>query len=237
MSQCALNRCDRSNSLIQECNSESLVADAKLGNKLALTELWNRNGKVVRNAVWRITGSREDAEDLLQETYLKSYLHINQFDGRAKFSTWLVRIAINSALMLLRKKRGRLEISMASSGEDVSIPVREFRDPSEDVETRYIRLECCKRLRAAVLTLEPSMRHIFELRHEIGLSVKEISQLIGISVPATKSRLLRARVALRESLEPQDSSISRRTGRPVRESNRSGQGVQLTDPQRSATFR
>jgi RNA polymerase sigma-70 factor (ECF subfamily) len=218
---------------IIERSSESLVADAKLGDEIALAELWNRHNKVVRNAIWRIARNREDVEDSLQETYLKCYLHIGQFDGRAKFSTWLVRIAINSALMLLRKRRGRPEASMVRIGEDFSMQVVEYCDPSEDVESCYIRSECRDRLRVAMLNLHPSMRSIFELRHELGLSIKEIAAISGLTVPATKARLFRARIALRTSLLRHTLGNSQQSNRSIRQTTLSDRGVQFPEPHRS----
>ncbi len=84
---------------------EVLVAAAKLGNHLAFLELWRRHSNRVFNTAYGITGKREDAEDVIQNAWIKAYLHLNTFDGRARFSTWLTRIAMNSSLMILRRNR------------------------------------------------------------------------------------------------------------------------------------
>ncbi len=190
---------------LQNLSDEMLVADAKRGNKLALVELWSRHGNVARSALWRITGNIEDTEDVLQETYLKSFLHIKQFDGRSKFSTWLMRIAINSALMLLRKRRSRPEVSFESS--DKALPSRqlEFLDHSVDIESGYVRLERADQLRKAVLDLRPSLRHVVEIQQRDEATITQVAESAGLSVSATKSRLLRALTALRRSLAHSDS--------------------------------
>ena len=86
-------------------SDEVLVSATQNGEKLAFVELWNRHSTKTLKTVLRITRNREDAEDALQESFLKAFVHLNSFDGRSKFSTWLTRIAINSALMILRRKR------------------------------------------------------------------------------------------------------------------------------------
>jgi RNA polymerase sigma-70 factor (ECF subfamily) len=91
---------------------EVLVAAAKLGDHHSFAELWTRHSKTAFNMAYRITGNRDDAEDAIQDAWMKAYTHLNTFDGRAKFSTWLTRIAINSALMILRRKRSHPESSM-----------------------------------------------------------------------------------------------------------------------------
>src|ERR1700738_3723803 len=91
---------------------EVLVAAAKSGNHPAFAELWTRHSNKAFKMAYRITGNRDDAEDVIQDAWMKAYVHLETFDGRAKFSTWLTRIAINSALMALRRRRARPETSM-----------------------------------------------------------------------------------------------------------------------------
>jgi RNA polymerase sigma-70 factor (ECF subfamily) len=192
-------RCMSEATEFNELSSEEfLLTKAKCGNELAMVELWTRHGKTARSAIWRIMNNWEDTEDLLQETYMKSYLHLDQFDGRSKFSTWLVRIGINSALMLIRKRRSRSEILLAS--DEVGNRVADFPDDSEDVELSYLRSERAKHLRGAVRNLKPSLRQVIELKHELDLSVEDIAAKTGLSVSAVKSRLLRARLVLGRTL-------------------------------------
>src|SRR5882724_10056900 len=86
---------------------EDLVAAAKLRDHPAFAELWTRHSNTAFKMAYRITGNRDDAEDAIQDAWMKAYMHLNTFDGRAKFSTWLTRIAMNSALMILRRRRAR----------------------------------------------------------------------------------------------------------------------------------
>src|SRR6266481_4030014 len=91
---------------------EDLVAAAKSGDHPAFVELWTRHSKIAFNMVYRITGNRDDAEDVVQDAWMKAYVHLNTFDGRSQCSTWVTRIAINSALEILQKTRARPETSM-----------------------------------------------------------------------------------------------------------------------------
>ena len=181
-----------------------LVAAAKSGDHLAFVELWTRHSNSAFRMVYRITGNQEDSEDVIQDAWIKAYVHLNTFDGRAKFSTWLTRIAINSALMILRRKRARPETSMEITDGDIW-PYREIADQTKNVEELYARHERVERLRRAICHLQPTLRNVVELRQSNDRSVKEIAELAGISVAATKSRLLRARKILRKALELKES--------------------------------
>jgi RNA polymerase sigma-70 factor (ECF subfamily) len=150
--------------------------------------------------VYRITGNRDDAEDAIQEAWMKAYMHLNTFDGRAKFSTWLTRIAINSALMILRRKRAHPETSMDCSPDGEPWQQWEMADKRANVEEQYVRKERERHLRRAINRLRPALRTIVEIQQAHDSSVKELSEVAGISVAATKSRLLRARTVLRRSL-------------------------------------
>lgn len=199
MASCPSNAAVWPHSYTENENEEVLVANAKLGDERAMTELWRRHGKVAHGVLWRITGNHEDAEDALQETFLKSFVHLQSFDGRSKFSTWLVRIATNTALMLLRKRRNRPEILLSHYAEGFSDGTGILPDDSEDVESQVIRSQQTEMLRDAVKALHPSFRRVIELRHKHDYSVEQIAKVTGLSVPAAKSRLYRARIALRES--------------------------------------
>jgi RNA polymerase sigma-70 factor (ECF subfamily) len=188
----------------RSATDEVLVAAAKLGDRLAFVELWARHSNTAFRTVYRITGNHEDAEDVIQDAWIKAYVHLNTFDGRAKFSTWLTRIAMNSALMILRRKRARPETSMEITVGD-TWPYREIADQTKNVEELYARHERVERLRRAICHLQPTLRDVVELRQSNDRSVKEIAELAGISVAATKSRLLRARKILRKALELKES--------------------------------
>jgi RNA polymerase sigma-70 factor (ECF subfamily) len=182
--------------LTSAATDEVLVDAAKLGDRPAFAELWRRYSNLAFNVGYRITRDRDDAEDVAQDTWMKAYLHLKTFDGRAKFSTWLTRIAINSALMILRKRHRRREIYPAM--DEGHIWNRwDVADKTQDVEELFARRETKERLRQAVCRLTPAMRQVVEI-HQLGdRSIKEIAELADISVSATKSRLLRARTVLR----------------------------------------
>jgi RNA polymerase sigma-70 factor, ECF subfamily len=178
---------------------EVLVAAAKLGDHSAFLELWTRHSSRAFKTTRRITGNRDDAEDAIQDAWMKAYVHLNTFDGRAQFSTWLMRIAINSALMILRRKRAHPEASMEISGSD-TWQHWEIADQTKNVEELYASHERVERLRQAIYRLQPTLRNVVEIHQSNDRSVKEIAELAGISLAATKSRLLRARKVLRRVL-------------------------------------
>jgi RNA polymerase sigma-70 factor, ECF subfamily len=182
-------------------SDEVLVSMAKSGDADAFVELSKRHAGKVFQATYRITRNRQDAEDALQDSFLKAFIHIQNFEQRSSFSTWLTRIAINSALMSLRKKRGCYEIPIDHpSQHDGNIPQWEFESPTEDPESHYVRREREKLLREAILQLPPVFRDVIELRGEKECSAREIAKALGISVAAVKSRLSRAKNVLRTSL-------------------------------------
>jgi RNA polymerase sigma-70 factor (ECF subfamily) len=130
---------------------------------------------------------------------------MKDFQERSSFSTWLTRIAINSSLMILRKKRNSSEISMDTTDGPAGNETWEPRSPWEDPESRYVRRESQKMLRQAIHRLPPVFRDVIELRQAKDYSIQEIAQSLGISVSAVKSRLSRAKSALRTSLIQTDS--------------------------------
>jgi RNA polymerase sigma-70 factor (ECF subfamily) len=178
-----------------------VVAQAREGDVRAFSELVRRyEGKIFRLAQ-HVTQNREDAEDVLQETFMKAYEHLDQFQGNSKFYTWIVRIAVNQALMKLRRRKTDRSVSLdetIDTGEDTV--VREIAAWDENPENRYSREELGKILDTAVQSLDPPYRSVFQLRDIDELSTEETADALGLSVPAVKSRLLRARLQLREKL-------------------------------------
>lgn len=178
-----------------------LVAQAREGNALAFGELVKQyEGKIFRLAQ-HVTQNREDAEDVLQETFMKAYEHLDQFQGNSKFYTWIVRIAVNQALMKLRRRKTDRSVSLdetIDTGEDTV--VREIAAWGEDPERRFSREELGSILDSAIQSLEPPYRSVFVLRDIDELSTEETADVLGLTVPAVKSRLLRARLQLRERL-------------------------------------
>jgi RNA polymerase sigma-70 factor (ECF subfamily) len=181
-----------------------LVAQAREGDTHAFGELVRRYETKIFRLAQHITQNREDAEDVLQETFLKAYEHLDQFQGNSKFYTWVVRIAVNQALMKLRRRKTDKSVSLdetIDTGEDTI--VREIAAWGENPEEQFSREELGELLETAIDGLEPPYRSVFALRDIEGLSTEETAEALGLSVPAVKSRLLRARLQLREKLTRQ----------------------------------
>ena len=194
-----------SNSLIPhiECgamNEDLLIRAAQTGQEWAFVELCSRNSKRVFNTIYGVTKNREDAEDALQDSMMRAFLHLKQFDGRSSFATWFTRIGINSALMILRKKRIRLETSIDATAEGETWQTWQIADYSANPEEHYVGHEKSVRLKRAICRLPTTLRSVVELGQMEGHSMKQIANNMGISIPATKSRLARAKVALRKSM-------------------------------------
>lgn len=179
----------------------SLVAAAKSGDMGAFEELVRRYDRNVFRIAQHITQNREDAEDVVQDAFLKSFQNLEQFQGQSKFYTWLVRIAVNEALMKLRKRRPERFVSLDEDvkTEEDSIP-REIADWSPNPEQQYNQAELKDILGKTIQGLPPGFRTVFVLRDVEGLSTEETAEALDLSVPAVKSRLLRARLQLRERL-------------------------------------
>ncbi len=178
-----------------------LIAQARTGNARAFSTLLERYERKIFRLAQHITQNREDAEDVLQETFLKAYEHLDQFQGNSKFYTWIVRIAVNQALMKLRKRKTDRTVSMdegIDTGEDIM--VREIAAWDENPEQRYSRDEMNEILTNAVDSLAPAYRTVFVLRDVEELSTEETAEALDLSIPAVKSRLLRARLQLRDKL-------------------------------------
>ena len=180
---------------------DALVSSAKRGEHSAFTELWHRHSGRAFTKIYRITGNRQDAEDALQDSFLNAFTHLKTFDGRSQFSTWLTRIATNSALMILRRRKSRPSISMDSCVDGSMPPKWAAIDPAPDAEAEYLRLERDRRLKHAIDQLHPKLRGVVEMRVKQDHPLKDISARAGISLPAVKARLMRARGVLRQSME------------------------------------
>ena len=179
----------------------TLVSEAKGGNYSAFEELVNRYEKKIYRLGMNITGNREDAEDVLQDAFLKAFQHLPDFREDSRFYTWITRIAVNEALMKLRKRRTSKEVAMEDSeNENGDVQVREFADWKPNPEQQFAQTELDQILQTAVGTLSPGFRTVFYLRDVEGLSTEETAGLLDLSVGAVKARLFRARLKLREEL-------------------------------------
>jgi len=179
----------------------ALVQAAKNGDLEAFSDLVRRYDRNIFRIAQHITHNEEDAQDVVQDAFLKSYQNLDQFQGNSKFYTWLVRIAVNEALMKLRRRRNDRTVSLDEDveTEDGSIP-REVADWAPNPEQLYKQAELSDILKKTFQGLAPGFRTVFVLRDVEGMSTEETAEMLGLSVPAVKSRLLRARLQLRERL-------------------------------------
>ena len=186
---------------LKQMSDEWLVLTAREGSANAFAELRDRHSSKILRTTYRITRNWEDAEDALQDSFLKAFLHLNKFEGRSTFLSWVTRIAINTALMIMRKKRANKELSIDPDGNGCESYDRwEPPDLREDPERRYVRHERAELLRGAIRRLPPVLRTAVELQQAQEYSVQELADSLGISLAAAKSRLLRARLSMRTSL-------------------------------------
>lgn len=178
-----------------------LVEKAKLGDTKAFEELMRRTQDKIYNLGIKFFGNKEDAADLLQETYIKAYESLPNFEGRSSFSTWLYRIATNFALMKLRKEKMKKvsieELKEISDGSKDSI---DFYDWSENPYLHYKNEELKEILNEAINSLPPKYKTIFILHDIEGLSIQEVAKILSLSVPTVKTRIHRSRLYLREKL-------------------------------------
>ena len=178
-----------------------VVERARAGDVAAFEELVSRYERKIFRLAKNITNSDEDAEDVLQEAFLKAFEHLDDFKGDSKFYTWIVRIAVNESLMKLRKRRSDKTISLdetLDTGDDAV--AREIAVWEGNPEDRFSQREIRDILESAVESLHPIYRTVFVLRDVDELSTEETAEALGLSIPAVKSRLLRARLQLRERL-------------------------------------
>jgi RNA polymerase sigma-70 factor (ECF subfamily) len=180
---------------------EQLVAAAKGGDERAFETLFNRHQRKIFVLAFRYTRVREDAEDVVQQTFQKAFVHLQKFEGKSSLSTWLTRIAINQALMLLRSRRGLREVLIDdSSGDEEATHALELADAGPDPETRFLQREKTQILSAAIRQLRPGMRKAIELRELGELSNRDTAAHLGVSIGAVKARVFHARRKLAKAL-------------------------------------
>jgi RNA polymerase sigma-70 factor (ECF subfamily) len=178
-----------------------LVTAAKAGNTAAFEELVNRYERKIFRLTMNITRNHEDAEDAMQDAFMKAYSHLDRFQEDSRFYTWLVRIAANEALMRLRKRRpNQFSLDEPIESEDDFVP-QQIEDWGPSPEQRFAQTELRDILRGVIEELPPDFRIVFLLRDVEGLSTQDTAEAVGISEAAVKSRLLRARLKLRKKLD------------------------------------
>jgi RNA polymerase sigma-70 factor (ECF subfamily) len=178
----------------QLMSDEALVAGAKMGHGNFFDELHERHRERMFRVARRITRHREDAQDAVQESFLSAYIHLEKFDERAKFSTWLTRIAINAALMKVRKNRASRQVGVEDAADAVGLS-----DSVPNPEETYARTEQKAALRGAIAKLRPTLRNVVELHDLQECSLHETAEALGISIAAAKGRQFHARAALRRT--------------------------------------
>jgi RNA polymerase sigma-70 factor, ECF subfamily len=182
------------NELLQ---TKNLIAAARSGSSAAFAELREIYAPRVYRKLVTITRNREDAEDALQDTFLRVYMALHTFEERSSFYTWVTRIAINSALMILRRRRTRSEVSFDSPGEtEEAIPGIEFRDTGPSPEHICVHRQSYACVLRSIWSLQPRLRQVIQMRMMNGCSIREIARALDISEAAVKSRLSRARARL-----------------------------------------
>jgi RNA polymerase sigma-70 factor, ECF subfamily len=180
----------------------ALVAAAKNGDRKAFEILVERHEQKIFFVAQRMTRNREDAEDVVQQSFQKAFTHMDRFENRSSFATWLTQVAINEALMLLRKRRGLREVLMddVNGNEGAAISL-EFPDSSPDPEASYAQREWVGMLSLAMNELTPGIRKAIQLRELDERSSEETARIMGISVSALKGRMFHGRKRLRETIK------------------------------------
>jgi RNA polymerase sigma factor (sigma-70 family) len=185
----------------EQCSDQSLVSAAIAGDLTAFTALCRLHSPRLLRTVRQITRNHEDAEDAVQDAFMRAFVHLKSFDGRAQFATWLTRIALNSALMILRKRKYYPAVSIDSDPQDEDRFVSwEIADRADDPERRLLKSETTERVRRAIAELDPTPRVAMEFWNFEELSAREGARKLNISKAAFKSRLMRAKAALRSEL-------------------------------------
>jgi RNA polymerase sigma-70 factor (ECF subfamily) len=179
-----------------------LVHASKNGDVAAFEQLVKRYDRILFRIAQNVTHNREDAEDSVQEAFLKAFQHLGEFREESKFSTWLIRITLNQSFMKMRKqRRATKEVSLEEdfqAGEDM-LPM-EVIDWAPDPEQLYRTSELRDILIKALRELRPVLRTVFVLRDIEGLSIAQTADVLNLSHSAVKARLLRGRLQLRECL-------------------------------------
>lgn len=179
----------------------ALVHACKRGDAVAFEQLVRRYDRRLLSIAQPITHNREDAQDAVQEAFLKAFRKLTQFQENSQFSTWLIRITVNESLMKLRKQRSTREVSIdEDSQSDGAMGPFELADWAPSPEELYREAELRDILRNTLQELQPGLRVVFVLRDIEGLSTEEAAEVLELTPVAVKARLWRARLQLRERL-------------------------------------
>jgi RNA polymerase sigma-70 factor (ECF subfamily) len=186
--------------MIEHTSSQFSIDALRAGDKLEFARLMDTYSTPIYRLALKMLADTQEAEDVLQNTFLKAFQHVREFEGRSSLSTWLYRIAANEALMLLRRKRPEQPLDEEpEEGEPLPRPFQ-FADWGHMPESEFLSGESKKQFEQAVQSMPEKLRIVFLLRDMEGLSIKETSEALGLTETAVKTRLLRARLNLREQL-------------------------------------
>jgi len=185
---------------INKDSDGALVAATRRGDTQAFEELVLRHRQKVLAVAQRITNNWEDAEDVAQESFHKAFLHLDAFQEKSRFSTWLTRIAMNEAFMLLRRRRGVVEVLPENPDDSVNSSSEAFVDQSPNPEEFCSQRERRQLLTDAINRLGPTIRTAIWLRDIEERSIRETAQILGTSITAVKARIFQGRRKLRDSV-------------------------------------
>ena len=186
---------------LQDADAE-LVAQAQAGKLEAFEELVRRHTQLIYRTLMAILGNPIDAQDAMQDTLLSAFKHVSGFQGRSKFSTWLVSIARNTALQRLRSRKNIESLDEGECNEEGDLRPRQVRAWQDNPEQSHSKSEIRQLVETGILALPAKFRVVVMLRDIEQLSTDEVARQLGLSVPAVKTRLLRGRLMLREWLSP-----------------------------------
>lgn len=187
--------------MTDETQTEISVEALKAGDRAEFARLVDLASAPIYRLGLKMLGNPQDAEDVLQNTFLKALQSLGNFEGRSSPLTWLYRIAVNEALMLIRRQKPQVEIAEEPQDEESNLPTPvQLTDWCCLPESDFLTTESKRSLDAAILKLPEKLRVVFLLRDIEGMSIQETSEALGLTETAVKTRLLRARLNLREQL-------------------------------------
>ena len=192
---------------LMECSDSVAVAQARTGDSGAFRVLVERHSRNLFRLAYRMTGHQQDAEDVVQEAFLRAYRQLAKFDDRASFATWLYRIAANCALDLIRVRKRRAAPA-APADDDAPDPIQSLPDPAPAPDRLAMSGEVEQKVAAALDTLSEMERTAFVLRHYEGMCIDDIGRTLGVQPNAAKHSIFRAVQKLRRALEPLVGSAS-----------------------------
>jgi RNA polymerase sigma-70 factor, ECF subfamily len=185
-----------------EVNDVAAVAQVLAGDRESFRVLVDRHSRAIFRLAFRMCGNEYDAEDIVQETFLRAYRALDQFESRANFGTWLHRVAVNCALDHLRRVRRREEEPHAVTRTEENDPLQAVPSTAPNPERLLFSVEVKKKLEGAMVELTGRERAAFVMRHFDGCSIEEIGRALGIRGNTAKNAIVRAVRKLRDALEP-----------------------------------